>query len=338
MRASVMTEFGPPDVLQLREVARPRPGDGDVLVRVHATSVNFGDTLARNLAAVSPRRFHMPLLFWILARLSFGVRHPRIRILGSEFAGEVEAVGRAVTRFRKGDPVFGFRGPRMGAYAEYLRMPEDGVLTTKPRNMTYEQAAAVPYGAVMSLGLLRRARVGPGTRVLVVGASGGIGPAVLQLARYHFGTEVAGVCSTARLEYIKSMGARPAIDYTKEDFVDRGETYDVIIDILGRTSFRRCRRILRPGGRLIFVSFKTKQLLQALWTAVVGDRKAICALVTERQEDLVLVRELVEAGKLTPVVDRSYPLDQAAEAHRYAESGARTGSVVIAVSAAAANR
>lgn len=338
MRAAVMTEFGPPDVLQLREVAKPRPGDGDVLIRVHATSVNFGDTIARNLAAISPRQFHMPLLFWIIARFSFGLRRPRVTILGNELAGEVEDVGRAVTRFRKGDAVFGFRGPRMGAYAEYLRMPEDGVLATKPTNLTYEQAASVPYGAVMALGLLRKARVGPGTKVLVVGASGGIGPALLQLARYHFGAEVAGVCGTARLEYIESMGAHPAIDYTREDFVDRAETYDVVIDVLGKTSFRRCRRVLRPGGRLIFVSFKTKQLLQALWTAVVGDKKAICALVTETQEDLAFVREMVEAGELTPVVDRSYPLDQAAEAHRYAESGARTGSVVIAVSPAAATR
>ncbi|NJD18095.1 MAG: NAD(P)-dependent alcohol dehydrogenase [Gemmatimonadetes bacterium] len=338
MRAAVMTEFGPPDVLQLREVAKPRPGDGDVLIRVHATSVNFGDTIARNLAAISPRQFHMPLLFWIIARFSFGLRRPRVTILGNEFAGEVEDVGRAVTRFRKGDAVFGFRGPRMGASAEYLRMPEDGVLATKPTNLTYEQAASVPYGAVMALGLLRKARVGPGTKVLVVGASGGIGPALLQLARCHFGAEVAGVCGTARLKYIESMGAHPAIDYTREDFVDRAETYDVVIDVLGKTSFRRCRRVLRPGGRLIFVSFKTKQLLQALWTAVVGDKKAICALVTETQQDLAFVRELVEAGEFTPVVDRSYPLEQAAEAHRYAESGARTGSVVIAVSPEAATR
>lgn len=338
MRAAVLTEFGPPDVLQLREVAKPRPGDGDVLIRVHATSVNFGDLIARNLAAISPRQFHMPLAFWILARLSFGIRHPRVRILGSEFAGEIEDAGPAVTRFRKGDPVFGFRGPRMGAYAEFLCVPEDGVLATKPGNTTYEQAAALPYGAVMALGLLRRARVGPGTKLLVVGASGGIGPALLQLARLHFGAEVAGVCGPTRLDYVRSLGAQPAIDYTREDFAARAETYDVVIDVLGKTSFHRCRRVLRPQGRLIFVSFKSKQILQALWTAAVGDKKAICALVTERPEDLVLIRTLVEAGKLTSVVDRSYPLEQAAEAHRYAESGARTGSVVIAVSPAAATR
>ena len=338
MKAAVMTKYGPPEVLRIREVAKPRTGDGDLLVRVHATSVNFGDTIARNLAAISPRKFHMPLLFWIIAKLSFGIRRPKVRILGSEFAGEVETVGRAVTRFRKGDRVFGFLGPRMGAYAEYLRMPEDGVLATMPQELPFEQAAAIPYGAIMALGLLRRAQVRPGTKVLVVGASGGIGPAIVQLARNHFGADVAGVCGTLRLDYVRSLGAQLVIDYTQEDFVERQETYDVIIDILGISSFFRCRRVLRPGGRLIFVSFKTKQLLQALWTFLAGGRKAVCALVTEKQEDLVLIGRLVEAGELTPVVDRVYPLEQAAEAHRYAESGARTGSVVIAVSPPAASR
>jgi len=217
-------------------------------------------------------------------------------------------------------------------------MSEDGVLATMPHNLTYEQAAAIPYGTTMALGLLRKARIGPGKRVLVVGASGGIGPAIVQLARNHFGAEVAGVCGAARLDYVRSLGAHPVIDYTREDFVDRSETYDVIIEILGKSSFRRCRRVLRPNGRLIFVSFKSKQLLQALWTAVVGDRRAICALVTERQEDLVLARRLVEAGQLTSVVDRSFPLEQAAEAHRYAENGAKTGAVVITVSPEAASR
>jgi NADPH:quinone reductase-like Zn-dependent oxidoreductase len=336
MKAAVLSEFGPPEVLQLREVARPEPGDTDVLIRVRATSVGFGDTLVRNLAAISPRKYHMPLLFWLIAKLVYGCRKPTIDILGSEIAGEVEAVGRAVTRFRKGDPVFGYCGPRMGGCAEYVCMPEDGVLTTKPANMTYEQAAAAPYGAIMALGLLRRARVRPGQRVLVVGASGGIGPAVVQLARFHFGAEVAGVCGTGRLELIRSLGASLAIDYTREDFVARPETYDVIIDILGKSSFLRCRRILRPHGRLIYVSFKMKQLLHALWTAVVGGKRAVCALVSERQADLVLARELIEAGVLTSVVDRSFPLEQAAAAHRHAESGARRGSVVIAVSPSAA--
>lgn len=332
MKAAVMSEFGPPDVLQVREVASPEPSDGDVLIRVRATSVNFGDTLVRNLAAISPRRFHMPLLFWMIAKLAFGIRKPRISILGSEFAGVVEAVGRAVTQFRIGDPVFGYCGSRMGACAEVLCMPEDGVLTTKPANMTYEQAAATPYGAIIALGLLRRAQVQPGHRVLVVGASGGIGPAVVQLAKSHFGAEVTGVCGTARLDYVKSLGASHAIDYTREDFADRDETYDVIVDILGKCSFARCKRILRPHGRLIFASFKMPQILWSLWTAVFSDKKAVCSLVAERREDLAFVRDLIEAGTLTTVVDRCYPLEQAAEAHRRAESGAKTGAVVIAIS------
>jgi NADPH:quinone reductase-like Zn-dependent oxidoreductase len=338
VKASILTGFGCPDVLQLRDVAEPAPDDDDILVRVHAASVGFGDTLVRNLAAISPRKFHMPLLFWLIAKMVFGVRKPRVDILGSEFAGEVEAVGRAVTRFAKGDSVFGFCGPRMGAYAEYLRMPEDGVLAAKPANMTYEQAAAIPYAAVMALGVLRKARLRPGQRVLVVGASGGIGPAILQLAKAHFGAEVAGVCGTARLDYIRSLGADPAIDYTREDFADRPETYDLIIDILGKSSFLRCRKVLRPHGRLIFVSFKTAKVLQSLWTSVFGNRKAVCALVTEKQEDLVLLKGLIEAGKIGSIVDRSYPLAQAAEAHRYAESGAKKGYVVVSVSPSADTR
>lgn len=332
MKAAILTEFGSPDVVQLGEVARPTPRDREVLVRVRAASVGFGDILVRNLAAITPREFHMPLLFWMFAKLAFGVRKPRIRILGSEFAGEVETVGTSVTRFKKGDSVFGYSGPRMGGYAEYLSVPEDGVLAAKPASLTYEQAATIPYAAVMALGLLRKARLRPGQRVLVIGASGGIGPAVLQLAKRHFGAEVAGVCGTARLDYVKSLGADLAVDYKREDVADRPETYDVIIDILGKSSFFRCRRILRPRGRLIFVSFKMRQILLALWTAFFGNKRAVCALVTERQEDLVLVKELIESGILTSVVDRSFSLEHVAEAHRYAESGAKRGYVAISVS------
>lgn len=331
MRAAVLTAFGPPEVLQIREVATPVPASREVLIRVRATSVNFGDTLVRNFAAVSPRAFHMPWLFWLVGRISFGFSRPKVPILGSEFAGTVEAVGDDVTRFKPGDAVFGYRGPRMGAYAEYLCMPERGVLARKPANLSDEEAASCPYGALMAWDLLRKLRLRPGHRVLVVGASGGIGPMIIQLARHHFGATVAGVCGSARTAFVQSLGATTVIDYTQEDFTSRAETYDVIIDILGKTSFARCRRVLAPHGRLVFVSFKVKQILQMLWTFLVGTRKVICAVMTERQADLDTLRALIEAGTLRPIVDRVFRLEQAAEAHRYAEGGTRQGAVAISV-------
>jgi len=331
MKASILTKFGPPEVLRTCDVAAPVPKDRDILIRVHATPVGFGDTLIRDFAAVTPAKFNMPGLFWLIGKMTFGFRKPRVSILGSEFAGEVEAVGRRVTRFKKGDAVFGYRGPRMGAYAEFLCMPENGVVSAKPANLTYEQAAAGPYGAIMALGLLRKIRLQPGQSVLVVGASGGIGPAVVQLARHHFGARVAGVCGTARVEYVKSLGADTVIDYTREDFMDRPETYDVVIDILGKSPYSRCRRILKPQGRLVYVSFKTRQILQMLRTSVLGGKKVVCALVSEKQEDLAFAKELMEAGKIRTIVDRVFPLEQAAEAHRYAASGAKKGSVVISI-------
>lgn len=331
MRASVFTEYGPPEVLQIKEVAKPAPKDNEILIRVHAAPVNFSDTLIRNFKAISPKKFHMPFLFWLIGKISFGFRRPRVNILGSEFSGEVEAVGKKVTRFMNGDQVFGYCGPRMGAYAEYLCMPENGVVTAKPENMTHEQAAAGPYGAIMALGLLKKLRLTPGQDVLVVGASGGIGPAVVRLAKFHFGARVAGVCGSARLEYVKSLGADLVIDYTREKFTDRPETYDVVIDILGKSSLSLCRRVLTPRGRLVYVSFKMKQILQMLWTSVAGGRKVVCALIAEKQKDLVTAGELMEAGTILSIVDRVFPLEEAADAHRYAESGAKKGPVVISV-------
>jgi NADPH:quinone reductase-like Zn-dependent oxidoreductase len=330
MKAIVCTEYGTPDVLQLKEIVKPTPKDNEVLIRVHAASVNFGDLMARNFKAVSPRKFNMLFPFWLLSKISFGLRKPNITILGNELAGEIESVGKDVKRFKKGDRVFGYPGLSFGAYAEYVCLPENGVLAIKPINMTYEEAAVVPYGAIMALNLLRKANIQPGQKVLVNGASGGIGSAAVQIAK-HFGAEVTGVCGTPRLEFVKSLGADHVIDYTKEDFTQNGETYDLIFDILGKGSFSRIKRSLKPNGILLFASFKMNHLLQMLWTSMIGGRKVICALAPGSVEDLISVKELIEAGKLKAVIDRCYPLEQTAEAHRYVEQGRKQGNVVIAI-------
>ncbi len=331
MKAIVYTKYGPPDVLQLKEVEKPTSKDNEILIRIYATSVTYGEVMVRNLRKITPRKFNMPLPLLPFNWMIFGFRKPKITILGSELAGEVEAIGKDVKRFRKGDQVFGYRGMSMGAYAEYLCMPEDGSVAIKPANMTYEEAAVVPYGAIMALNLLRKVNIQPGQKVLVNGASGGIGSAAVQLAKSHFGAEVTGVCSTPRLELVKSLGADKVIDYTKEDFTTSGETYDLIFDILGKSSFSRCKSSLSQNGRYLLASFKMRQLFQMLRTKMVGSKKVICAMATDKIEDLIFLKELIEAGKLKAVIDRTYPLEQTPEAHRYADKGHKKGNVVITV-------
>lgn len=331
MRASVFTEYGPPEVLHIAEVPAPVPRDGDVLVRVHATSVNFGDTLVRNFKAVSPRQFHMPLLFWLIGRGQFGFRRPRAHVLGSEFAGEVAAVGRDVTRYKVGDRVFGFRGPRMGAYAEFLCVPERGVMAAMPANVSYEEAATVPNGAIMAWGLLRKIRLQAEQRVLVVGASGGIGAAVVQLAVSQFNARVTGVCGTSSVDYVRSLGADSVIDYTEADYLDSDESYDLIVDILGKSRFADCKRTLARRGQLVYVSFKMRQVAQMLWTSIVRTKRVRCVLVSEKPKDLDAIKGFLETGKLRPRVDRTFSLEQAAEAHRYAAGDAKSGPVAITV-------
>ena len=330
MKAIVLTEYGPPEVLQLKEVEKPNPKDNEILIRIYATSVNYGDIVTRNFRELSPREFNMPFPFWLLARISFGLKTPRIRILGGEFAGEIESVGKDVKLFREGDQVFGYRGQSMGADAEYLCVPEDGLVATKPANMTYEEAAVVPYGAVTALNLLRKVNIQSGQKVLINGASGSIGSAAVQLAKYY-GAEVTGVCSTPRLELVKSLGADKVIDYTEEDFTESGETYDLIFDILGRSSFSRCKSSLKQNGRYLLASFKMKQLFQMLWTSIIGSKKVICALSLESPEDLIFIKELIEAGKIKAAIDKLFPLEQTAEAHRYVEKGHKKGHLAISV-------
>ena len=328
MKAIVFTEYGSPDVLQLKEVAKPTPKDDEILVRVHATPVNYGDLTARNFANLSSSEFNMPTPLWLPARMSFGWNKPKINILGGELAGEVEAVGKKVKKFKPGDQVFAYTGMNMGANAEYLCLPEAGIVALKPANLTYEEASTLPYGAIMALSLLRKVNIRPGQKVLINGASGGIGSMAVQVAK-HFGTEVTGVCGTPRLEYVKSLGADKVIDYTKDDFTRNGETYDLIFDILGRSSFSRLKRSLKPNGIYLLASYKMKQLFQMFRTSMFGGQKVICAMASEKSEDLVFIKELVEAGKIKTIIDKCYPLEQAAEAHRYVESGLKKGPVVI---------
>ena len=336
MKAATFHAYGPPDVLHLENVVQPVPRHDEVLIRVHATPVNFADLLVRNFRAVGPREFHMPLLFWAIGRLSFGVGRPRIAVLGSEFSGMIESVGKNVRRFARGDAVFGYCGPRMGADAEYLCVRENGFIARKPTNMSHEEAASVPYGAMMALDLLEKLAPRPGMRLLVNGASGGIGPMIVQIAKHRYGAAVTGVCGPARLETVRGLGADEVIDYTRQDFVEGGRTYDVIVDVLGKSSFDHVRRALAPGGRLVYLSFKGKQLLQMVVTAFGDGPKVVCMLLQERRENLELARELIEAGQIRASIDRVFPLAEAAEAHRYAQSGTRKGVVVLAVAARAA--
>ncbi len=329
MKAIVCTEYGSPDVLQLKEVEKPAPKDNEIRIRIHAVSVGYGDVLVRNFKNMRSE-FNMPSLFWLPARLEFGFKKPKRPILGSEFAGEIEAIGNDVTRFKIGDPVFGYRGAAFGANAEYLCMAEDGMVALKPENMTYEEASTVPYGALTALSLLRKVDIQPGQKVLINGASGAIGSAAVQLAK-HFGAEVTGVCGTPRLGFVKALGADKVIDYTREDFTQNGETYDLIFDILGKSSFSRCKRSLTKNGRYLLASFKTRRLFRMLWTSIASSKKVICALSNEKPKDLIFIKGLIESGKIKTIIDRCYPLEQAAEAHKYIEAGQKTGCVILTV-------
>lgn len=331
MKTIVYTKFGAPDVLHVEEREKPSPKDKEVLIQVHATTVNYGDLAARNFVNIRPHDFNMPWLFWLMARFFFGTKTPKIEILGSEFAGEVEAVGKDVTQLKKGDKVFGYLGQNMGAYAEYVCLPETGAVAFKPETVSFEEAAALPYGAIMALHLLNKAEVKPGQRVLINGASGGIGSAAVQIAKHHFGAHVTGVCGTPRIEFVESLGADEVIDYTKEDFSQNGQSYDLIFDVLGKSSFSQCKNSLNSNGRYLRVSFKMKQLLQMIRTSMIGSKKVICALAPGGQKDLKTVRELIEAGKINALIDKRFSMHQAAEAHRYVEDGHKQGHIVITI-------
>jgi NADPH:quinone reductase-like Zn-dependent oxidoreductase len=331
MKIIAYTQYGPPEVLHIEDAEKPAPKDNEVLIRVHAASINYGDTLARNFKAVTSRDFNMPNIFLLFAKLDFGWSKPKRKVLGSEFSGKIAAIGNSVTKFKTGDRVFGYLGQNMGAYAEYVCMDENKSLASMPKNLGFDEAATSPYGALMALNLLRKVNIQPGQKVLINGASGGIGSAAVQLAKNYFGATVTGVCGTRRIEYVKSLGADRTIDYSKEDFTKNGETYDLIFDVLGKSSFSRCKRSLNKQGIYLLASFKLKQLLEMLWTKLAGGKRVVCALAMDRQEDLELIAELIENGKFKAIVDKSFPMDQAAEAHAYVENGLKKGSVVIRI-------
>ena len=324
MRAIVHTKYGPPDELELREVEKPVPGENQVLIKIHATTVTTSDCNIRNLTFV-------PKLFLLPMRMQFGFTKPKNPILGFDLAGEIQAAGKGVTRFKIGDQVFGTTEPAYGAHAEYVCLPEDGVLATRPANMTWEEAATIPVIANTALHFIRDlGNVQAGNQVLINGASGGIGTFAVQLAKYY-GAQVTGVCSTTNLEMVKSLGADRVIDYTKEDFTKSGQTYDVIFDAVGKSSFSRCKSSLKEKGIYLATLPKLAVLLQMLSTSMVGSKKVKMEGAPAKVENLLFLKELIEAGHLGTVIDRRYPLEQTAEAFRYVERGHKKGNVVITV-------
>jgi len=324
MKAYVYTKYGPPDVLQLRELEKPAPKDNEIRVKVFATTVTVAD--------IRTRSFTVPRSVWLPARFALGLRKPKKAILGMELAGEVEAVGKNVKRFRRGDQVFAATLVGFGAYAEYKCLPEDGAVAIKPGNITYEEAAAIPIGARTALHHLTKANIKSGQKVLIYGASGSVGTYAVQLAK-HFGAHVTGVCSSANAEMVKSLGADAVIDYTKEDFSARGEKYDMVVDAVDKCSFAACMKSLKANGVYINI---TKPLpdLRMLWTKMTSKKKLILGQnAPETAEALNFLKALVEAGKLKVVIDRIYTFEKMIEAHQYVDQGHKKGNVVITVQA-----
>jgi len=329
MKAIVWTKYGSPDGLQLKEVEKPVPKDDEILIKIHATTITAGDS--------ETRRLKLPLGLSFPVRLYAGFLKPkRIPILGQELAGEVEEVGKNVNSYKVGDQVFGTTGFGFGAYAEYICLPEkpddaQGALAPKPTNLTYEEAASVPTAGFEALHFLRKADIQPGKKVLIIGAGGSIGTFAIQLAK-HYGAEVTGVDSTEKLDMLRSIGTNHVIDYTKEDYTKNSETYDLIIDVVGRRGVSSRLKLLKSDGYYFLAYAGLSHILLSLWTSMTSKKKFKIEASNQTKEDLIYLKELIEAGKLKPIIDGSFPLEQTAEAHRYVDAGGKRGNVVITVS------
>lgn len=318
MKAVEYTHYGPPEVLKLAEVPTPVPGDNEVLIRIYATAVSSGDVRLRKADPFA-------------VRFLFGLLRPKKKILGVVLAGQVEATGKNVTKFKEGDQVYGNTGLGLGTYAEFISLPQDAVLALKPGNLTYKEAAAIPFGGTTALSFLIKGKIQRGQKVLIYGASGAVGTSAVRLAKY-FGAEVTAVCSTTNLEMVKALGATKVIDYTKDDLSKNSERYDIILDTVGKSPFSTCVNLLKINGHYLrVVHMAPSAVIQGLWVSSTTKKKVIGGGVTESAEDLVFLKELVEAGKLRAVIDRSYSLEEIVDAHAYVEKGHKKGNVIVTV-------
>lgn len=321
MKAMIATRYGPPEVMELQEVEKPTIKENEILVRIYATTVTAGDC--------EIRRFDLPVFIWWPMRVFMGLQKPKW-IFGTELAGVVEEVGSKVTRFRRGNPIFAFSGMRFGAYAEYVALPESGIIARKPRNMNFEEAAAVHIGGLNALGFLRESNISPGQKVLIYGASGSIGTFAVQIAK-NMGAEVTAVCSERNFEMVRSIGADHTIDYTKEDYAQAGEQYDCVFDAVGKDAFFHGLQAVKKGGSYIQASPELKHILCKPWIQLLKGKRVLLMPPTETVNDLEELRALIEAGKLRSVIDRVYALEEMIEAHRYVEKGHKRGNVAIRI-------
>jgi NADPH:quinone reductase-like Zn-dependent oxidoreductase len=317
MKAAVYTQYGPPEVLHIKQVEKPKPKNNEILLRIIATAVNSGDWRLRKADPFA-------------VRFIFGLIKPKINILGTVFSGEVESVGEDVKNFKVGDSIFGHTDMSFGSYAEYKCLPENGSLALKPTNISHKEAAVIPFGGVTALYFLKKAKIKPMQKLLVIGASGSVGSAAVQLAK-SFGAIVTGVCSTANIGLVKSIGADKVIDYTKEDFTQNGETYDVIFDAVNAISVSRSINSLSIDGLMILSAAEILEMLQGLWISMTSNKKVMTGIISHNAADILLLKELIEADKIKPIIDRTYSLEKIAEAHAYVEKGHKRGNVAIEV-------